>query len=86
MQVRMVEQVLAPGMEDRDEADASAEVFRISSDGLQCFGSGLKQDVVDHRLVLVGDRGDLLRHREHHVEVRYRQQIGLTVVKPLCTG
>ena len=82
----MVQQILAPGMEDSDEADVSAEVFRISSDGLQCFGGGLEQDVVDHRLVLVGDRRDLLWDREHDVEVRHRQQIGLTVIEPLCPG
>jgi hypothetical protein len=47
-------------MEDRDEADVNAEVFRISS--------------------------DLFRDREHHVEARYPQQVGLTIVEPLCPG
>src|SRR5271169_6526652 len=30
-----------------------------------------------------GDDLDLLRHREHHVEVGYVEQFGLTVLEPL---
>ncbi len=33
--------------------------------------------VVDHCLVLIGDRGDLGGQREDHVEIADRQQIGL---------
>src|SRR5205823_4984045 len=50
----------------------------------RCLGSAAMvsslsaQQVVHHRLVLVGDRGDLGRQREDQVEVADRQQIGLT--------
>ena len=47
------------------------------------WAGGLKQDVVDHRLVLVRDGCDLLRHGEDHVEVFDRQQFGLTILEPL---
>ena len=45
---------------------------------------GLEQQVVDDRLVLIGDVGDLRRQREHHMKVRHRQQIGLALGQPLA--
>jgi hypothetical protein len=42
----------------------------------------VKQQVVDHGLVLIGDVGDPSRHREYHVIVRYRQQLGLALGQP----
>ena len=62
---------------------AGAEVPRIGGDGEQRLGRGAEQQVVDHRLVLVGDRGDLGRQGEDHVEVADRQQIGLAGGKPI---
>ena len=47
------------------------------------LGRGAEQEVVDHRLVLVGDVGDLGRQREDDVEVADRQQIGLARGEPL---
>jgi hypothetical protein len=64
-------------------ADASAEVFGIGSDRDQRLGRGAEQQVVDHCLVLVGDRSDLGRQRENHVEIADRQQIGLARRKPI---
>jgi hypothetical protein len=58
-------------------ADAGTEVLGISGDGEQRLGRRAEQQVVDHRLVLVGDRGDLGRQGEDQVEVADRQQVGL---------
>jgi hypothetical protein len=58
----------------------------ILGDCLQRFGGGLKQDVVDGALVLECNRRYLLRHGEHHVEVRDGQQVRLTAVEPVCAG
>ena len=46
----------------------------------------LEQDGVDHRLVLEGDRGDLGRQREHHVEVGNRQELVLPRGEPVPAG
>ena len=51
--------VPAPGVEHGEEADARAEVLGIGGDLEQRFGGRAEQQVVDHRLVLVGDRSDL---------------------------
>src|ERR1700682_534124 len=74
-----------PGRENRGDADASAEVLWVGRDGSQCLGRGLKQDIVDDSLVLVGDIGDGRRQGEHDMEVRHRQQVGLARGQPvLC--
>src|ERR1700704_5804908 len=83
--VRMMGHGGAPGMENRGDADAGAEVFWVCRDGSQGLGRGLEQKVVDDGLVLVGDIGDGRRQREHDMEVRHRQQIGFARGQPvLC--
>jgi hypothetical protein len=44
----------------------------IGGDGQQRLGRRLEQQVVDHRLVLVGDVGDRGRQSEDDVEVGHR--------------
>jgi hypothetical protein len=61
------------------------EVLGVGRDGGQGLGRGLEQDIVDDRLVLVGDIGDGRRQCEYHMIVRHRQQIGLARRQPvLC--
>jgi hypothetical protein len=84
--MRMVQQVLPPGVQHSQEADLRPQMLRISGDGAQRLRGRPEQDVVDHGLVLEGDGGDRLGHGEHHVEVGHVEQFGLTVRKPLRTG
>ena len=81
--MRVVGERGAPGVQHRQEADASAEVLGVGCDGDQRLGRGLEQQIVDHGLVLVGDVGDGRRQREHHVKVRHRQQLGFALGEPL---
>ena len=60
-------------MEHSGGADARPEVLWIGRDGDQCLGRGAEQQVVDHRLVLVGDWGDLGGQCEDQVEIADRQ-------------
>jgi hypothetical protein len=64
-------------------APARAEVLGIGSDGEQRLGRSAEQQVVDHRLVLVGDWSDLGWQREDQMEIADRQQIGLAGGKPV---
>ena len=58
--MRVVGERGAPGVQNGHEADASAEMLGISCDRERGLGRGFEQQVVDHRLVLIGDVGDLL--------------------------
>ena len=55
----------------------------VGGDRAQGFGGGVKQDVVDHGFILVRDGGDLLGHREDHVEILNRNKVGLAIFQPL---
>src|SRR5712671_2077653 len=83
MHMRMMGHSRAPSMEHGGDADARAEMLWIGGDGEQCLGRHAEQQIVDHRLVLVGDWGDLGWQREDQVEVADRQQIGLAGGKPV---
>ena len=54
--MRVVHQVLPPGVQHGQEADLRAQMLRIGGDGAQCLRRRPEQDVVDHGLVLEGDR------------------------------
>ena len=73
--VRMVGQRGAPGMQDARHADADPEAAGIGGDGRHGLGRGAEQQPVDLALVPMGDPGDLRRQGEDHVEILHRQQI-----------
>jgi hypothetical protein len=86
MQVRMMHQVASPSMQNSEEANLRAEVFWIGSYSTQGLGRRLKENVVDHLLVLVSDRCDLVRNSEDNMEVLAVEKFGLTIFDPLGTG
>jgi hypothetical protein len=71
--VRMMGERRTPGMENRGDADAGAEMPGVGGDGDQGLGRCLKQDIVDYRLVLIRDIADRRRQREDQVIVWHRQ-------------
>src|SRR3954447_26159795 len=79
----MVRHRRAPAVEHGGGANAGAEVLGVGGDGEQRLGRGAEQEVVDNRLVLVGDRSDLGRQGEDQVEIADRQQIGLAGGEPV---
>ena len=70
--MRVVGERRAPGVQHRHEANASAEMLGISGDRERGLGRGFEQQVVDHRLVLIGDVGDCRWQRVHHMKVWHR--------------
>jgi hypothetical protein len=86
MEVGVIGEVLAPAVQHRDETDPGAEMSGICGDGAQRLGGRLEQDRVYRRLVLEGDRGDLGRQREHHVEIGNRQEVVLPRGEPFPAG
>lgn len=84
--MRMVGHCRPPGMQHGGDANARAEVLRIGRDGQHRLGRRLEQQIIDQRLVVERDVGDLGGQREHDMEVPDRQQIGLALRQPGTCG
>ena len=82
--MRMMGERRAPGVEDGGEADARAEMFWVGGDGGQRLGGGPEQEVVDDGLVGEGQGAERRRQGEDHVIIGNRQQLGLSVGEPLA--
>ena len=82
----VVIQSLSPGMQHSGDADPGTKPFRIGGNGRECLGRHFEQQAVDQRLVLVRDRTQLGRQREHHVEVGDGQQLGCPSRQPCACG
>src|SRR5215472_15079484 len=61
-------------------------MFGIGSDGTQGLSGGTEEDVVNGLFVLIGEGGNLLRHREDDVEILGIEKFGLPVFQPLGAG
>ena len=70
-------------MEDGGEADTCTEMTGVGGDGEHGLGGHPEQQVINHRLVMEGDVGDLGGYGEDHVEVADRQQVCLACSEPL---
>ncbi len=70
-------------MQHGGEPDAGAEVLGVGRDGDQRLGGGFEQQVIDDRLVLIGDVGDRPRQGEDDMEIGHGQEFGLAVDQPL---
>ena len=70
-------------MEHGGEPDACAEMLGIGRNRDQGLGSDFQQQVIDDRLILIGDVGDWSRQAEHDMEIGHRQEFGLAVGQPL---
>ena len=86
MDMRVMVEVLSPGVENRGQADVGAEVLRIAGDRGQRLGRGREQQAVHRHFILVGDGADDRRQREHDVEVGDRQQLGFARCQPVLSG
>src|SRR4029077_21200498 len=71
MGVGMVGQCRSPGVEYGGEPDAGTEMLGVGRNGDQGLGGGLEQQVIDDRLVLIGDVGDRPRQGEDDMEIGY---------------
>jgi hypothetical protein len=72
VEVGMMIQVLSPGMQHCQKANASAQVSWVGAEPQKRFGGGAEQDAIDQPLVLKRQRREPLGHRENHMEVLNR--------------
>jgi hypothetical protein len=86
MQVRVMEEILAPRVEHGEEADVCTQVLGIGSDGAQRLAHRPKKNVVDVFFVLEGNRCNGFRHREDNVEILSVEKLGAAVLQPPGTS
>ncbi len=86
VEVWMVCQSRAPGMQYGGDAETRPETLRIGSDSEQGLGGGLEQQILDHGLVLIGDVTDRCRQGEYDLVIIHWQQVGLAVFQPAPSG
>src|SRR5271163_4711111 len=84
--VRMEEQVLAPGMQDADESNPRREPLRVGGDFLHRGGAAAEEQVVQQAGIALAERVQLVRQRKDHVEVADGQQFLLTSREPALPG
>src|SRR6202030_1018775 len=86
MEVRIMMQILSPGMEHRHEADLRAQMFGVGGDLQESLGRGAKEHAVNNPLVLEGQGRDHLRQREDDAKVLDRQQLSGALFEPRRAG
>ena len=81
--VGMVFEGLAPGVQDGKDADLRTQVLRVPRNRAQCLRRSSKQNVVDHLLILQSDARKLVRDREDDMEVLDGQDLLLSLGGPI---
>jgi len=74
VQVRMMPQVLRPGVQHSKHANACAEMAWIGRDLEQGLRGCPKQQAIEHALVPECEWRQLLRYGEDHMSIGHRQQ------------
>ena len=86
MQMGMMDERLAPGVQNGEEADLGTEVAVVRGYGAERLGDGSEEETVDDGLVLGGDLGDRRGHGEDDVEVLGGKQVLAAPFEPRGAG
>src|SRR5438552_8910309 len=86
MDVRMKQEILAPGMQDREESDLGAKMFGIGGHLHKRLRNGAEQQVVEFDGILTDQRVEQVGQRKYDVKVASRQQFVLPSSDPSLTG
>jgi hypothetical protein len=80
--MRMVRQILAPGVQHHDDAGLSAEITLILRKSEKCLGCRTEQKRVKQLLVREEQRIQSMRHGEDDMEVTRVKHLAATLVDP----
>ena len=80
--MRVLLEVLPPGVQNTEKSDLSAEMLGVLGDLDQCLGAEAEQQPIHHVLVLQGQRRQFVWERENDMRVRRGQQFGTACVEP----
>lgn len=84
--VRMMEQVLPPGMKDAEKANLSSQVFRIGGNLQESCGAGSKQKCVNQFLIMKRQKRKCVRNRKNQMDVWNGEEFPLAGRQPLLPG
>ena len=85
VQMEMVQEDLAPGVEDGNEAQGAAEaIFGVFAEQKQGFRCCFEQDIEDLFLIAQGNGVYLMGQGKDIVEIGHREQFSLASFKPPC--
>jgi hypothetical protein len=84
--VRVLEKILAPGVEHTQKAEVSAEMPGVGSDLQQRLGAGTEQEVVDDLFILQRQPGQLVWDGEDNMDVVDRKQFVAACGDPLVAS
>jgi len=86
MDMRVMFHFLIPGVEDTEKADLGAEMFGITGNFDQRFGTGTEQQRIDKTLVLKGKRCQKPGQCEHDVNVAGGEKFLTARLDPALAG
>ena len=84
--VGMQEQVLSPGVQDREPTDLGSQVFQIGCDFQQGLCAGSEQQIVKQARVLQGQYIEFVRHGEHDMEIAGVEEFAFACRQPALAG
>src|SRR5260370_33592180 len=85
MRVRVMLEFLIPGVEHAEEADLGAEMFGITSDLEERFGTGLQQQMEMDFLVVQSELRQIMGLGEDNKSVTGRQKILVPILEHKIT-
>ncbi len=86
MQMGMMTQGLAPGVQHGQEANLGTQMFRVGGYCAQRLCGGGEENVVNHALILQRQRSQLLWQGKHHMEILNWQEVRQPRFKPAGFG
>jgi len=84
--VRVLHEILTPGVEHGEETDLCAQVLGVDRDRAQRLTRGSEKYIVDVLFVLKGDGRNRLRYCKDHMKIGNRKKLSLTIVEPFGLG
>ena len=76
MDMRVMLQVLSPGVKHAEQTDVGTQMLRVATDFEQRSGTCAEEQVVEQLLVLEHESRESVRQRKDDMEVGCGQQLG----------
>ena len=80
--MRVVLELLAPGMEHRQTAKLGPEMLGVAADIQQALGYGMKEEGIEHAGIVKDEGTEFLRQGGNHMDVRCGQDFSLSIGEP----